>query len=194
MRSILLCITKYITDVVRPWVRDSLGVGNALGLRHTGEVMKKLLRRIRGALGMGLVWAAGWAVVGGGIMEAFVDPHGAILDMWPQTLAIVGFVGGVVFSTLLGIAERRRRFGELSIPRFTAWGAVAGLLLGILVGTPKAELPQWLLRIVIIGPTTLLSAASAAASLALARRAEKRDLLDAGADVAEVGRTEGQAS
>jgi hypothetical protein len=156
--------------------------------------VKKLLRRIRGTLGMGLVWAAGWAVVGGGIMEAFVDPRGAILDMWPQTLAIVGFVGGVVFSTLLGIAERRRRFGELSIPRFAAWGAVAGLLLGVLVGTPKAELPQWLLRVVIIGPTTLLSAASAAASLALARRAEKRDLLDAGADVAAVGRTEGQAS
>jgi hypothetical protein len=56
-------------------------------------------------------------------MEAFVDPHGAILDMWPQTLAIVGFVGGVVFSAVLGIAERRRRFGELSIPRFSAWGA-----------------------------------------------------------------------
>ena len=116
--------------------------------------MKKLLRRIRGALGMGLVWAAGWAVVGGGIMEAFIDPNGAILDMWPQTLAIVGFVGGVVFSVVLGFADGVAGLANCRFPDSPHWGAVAGLLLGVLVGTPKAELPQWLLRLVIIGPMT----------------------------------------
>ena len=77
--------------------------------------MQKWLRRIRGAVGMGFIWAVGWAVVGGGVMEAFVDPKGASIDMWPQTLGIAGFLGGVVFSMVLGIAAGRRRFEELSL-------------------------------------------------------------------------------
>ena len=46
---------------------------------------------------------------------------------------------------------------------------------------------------VIIGTLTLLSAVSATGSLALARVAEKRELLDANAEVAEVGLTGGEA-
>ena len=46
---------------------------------------------------------------------------------------------------------------------------------------------------VIVGTLTLLSAASASSSLALARLGEERELLDASADVAEVGLTEGEA-
>ena len=43
----------------------------------------------------------------------------------------------------------------------------------------------------IIGPITLLSAVSAGGSLALARRADKLNFLDARADVAKVGVTGG---
>jgi len=145
--------------------------------------MKGWLRRIRGAVGMGLTWAVGWAVVGGGVMEGLVDPHGKILDMWPQTLAIPGFLSGAVFSMLLWVAGGRRRFDELSLSRFGAWGAVAGLLLGVFaVGTGAASgvLPLWLRAAAIIGPVTLLSAASAVGSLALARMAERRRLSDLG--------------
>jgi hypothetical protein len=46
---------------------------------------------------------------------------------------------------------------------------------------------------VVVGTLTLLSAASAAGTLMLARRAEDRDLLEAGAEVAEVGLTRGEA-
>ncbi|MEZ4456503.1 MAG: hypothetical protein R2882_08140 [Gemmatimonadales bacterium] len=138
--------------------------------------MGNWLRRLRGALGMGLSWALVWAVVGGGIMEAFVDPDGRILDMWPQTLAIPGFVGGVVFSVLLGVAERRRRFDELSLGRFASLGAVTGLLLGTLVlGLGAgASLPLWLRLAAIAAPIVALSTGSAAGVLALARFTGRR--------------------
>jgi hypothetical protein len=83
--------------------------------------MKKWLRRIRGAVGMGLTWAAGWAFVGV-LIELLIDPNGSLVDVWVTALAIPGFLGGAVFSAVLRIAEGRRRFDELSLPRFGAWG------------------------------------------------------------------------
>ena len=47
-----------------------------------------------------------------------------------MTLGIPGFFGGVIFSMMLGMAEGRRRFDELSLVRFGVWGAVTGVLLG----------------------------------------------------------------
>jgi hypothetical protein len=120
-------------------------------------------------------------VVGGAIMEGIVDPHGRILDMWPQTLAIPGFLGGVSFAALLSFAEGRRRFDELSLPRCTAWGAVVGLLLGVAAvstGMGRDVLPLWLRTLVLIAPITLGASASASATLSVARlsarRAERR--------------------
>lgn len=74
-----------------------------------------------------------------------------------------------------------------------AWGALPGLLLGIvpfLVGEPTSERPLWLLGVVFISSTTLLGAVSAAGTLALARKAEKRELPGASTDVVDVGRTQ----
>ena len=140
--------------------------------------MQTWLRRVRGALGMGLLWAAGGIGVGGTIeLLDNVLPGGlamaSAVDMWPQTLAIPGFLGGVVFAVVLGVAAGRRRFDELSLPRFAAWGAVAGLLLGGLgmaLGAP----------VVFAAITTLASAVAAAGSLTLARMAERRTPLAAG--------------
>jgi hypothetical protein len=151
--------------------------------------MKPWLRRIRGAVAMGLTWAAVWAPVGV-LIGMIVDPDGSMDEMWVAVGAYPGFLGGVVFSAVLGIAARRRRFDELSLSRVGAWGAVAGLLVGALpfaVGESTSKLPLWLLGVVTIGSITLLSGVSAAGSLALARMAEKQEPLDAGADVAGVG-------
>jgi len=143
--------------------------------------VKLWLRRIRAAFGMGLAWAAAGAVVGG-LFEAIDNvlpgalPFIARVDMWPQTLAIPGFLGGVVFSGVLAIAGSHRRFGELSPLRFAAWGAVAGLLLGGLALAAGA--PAFFIAI-----TTLWSALAAAGSLALASMAEKRELLGDGKGV-----------
>ncbi len=151
--------------------------------------MEKWLRRTRGAVGMGLTWAAAWGLVVGMLIELFVDPHGEIADIWPAVLGIPAFFGGVFFSLVLGVAARGRRFDELSLARFAAWGALAGLLVGVLpfvLGSPERNTPAWRLAVVIIVPITLLSAVSAAGSLAIARRAEKQESLDAGAGVAAV--------
>lgn len=153
--------------------------------------MKRWLRRIRGAFGMGLAWAVAGAVVGG-FFEAVDNvlpgalPFVSRVDMWPQTLAIPGFLGGVVFSVVLAIAGSRRRFGELSLPRFAAWGAVAGLLLGGLAMAAGAP-------ILFLGIMTVASVITASGSLALARMAEKRELLDAGENEARAGSAEGDA-
>lgn len=160
--------------------------------------MKNLLRRIRGAVGMGLTWAIGWGSVGG-LIELIYNlwpgfPLGPVVDIWPFVLAIPGFLGGVVFSVVLRIAAGRRRFDELSLPRFAAWGAVAGLLLGGLLraaGIGDAA-PLWLQLAVLGGPTALLGAISASGTLALARRAQRRELVAGDAEVADVGLTEAE--
>ncbi len=172
---------------------------------HREVVMKKWLRRIRGAVGLGLTWAAGWALFGVliGVTSILLPglPWHFIFDVFDAplpALAIPGFVGGALFSTVLGIAGRRRRFDELSLPRFGFWGAVGGLLLSLVpaafvtVGLASANVDLWLFTAVIMGPVTLLSAISASGSLMLARMAEDRELLEASEDVAEVGLTEGE--
>ncbi len=152
--------------------------------------MKKWLRRIRGALGMGLTWAAGWSGVFVILMLVGVFGTLGLLDYvrFAVLFGMEGFVGGAVFSVVLGITEGRRRFDELSLRRFAFWGAVGGLLVSMatawVIGSQLADA-------VIAGVVmTLTGAGSAAGSLALARRADDRELLEHGADVAEIGLTE----
>jgi hypothetical protein len=160
-------------------------------------------RRIRGAVGMGVTWALGWAVVGVliGVTSKLVpglpwDSFFRFFDAPLPALAVPGFLGGALFSTVLGIAGRRRRFDELSLPRFAAWGAVGGLLLSLVpaalvavglasLGRPDASL--WQITAVISGPLIVLSALSASGSLLLARKAQDRGSLEAGADETGVG-------
>jgi hypothetical protein len=70
----------------------------------------------------------------------------------------------------------------MSLPRFAGWGAVGGLLLSGTFAWAAGLGGEFL----VLGPVFALAGAGCAAgSLALARRAEERELLDAGADVAE---------
>ena len=171
--------------------------------------MKKWLRRVRGAVGMGLTWAAGWALFGVliGVTSRLLpglpwDSFFEVFDAPLPALAIPGFFGGALFSMVLGIAGRRRRFDELSLPRFAAWGAVGGLLLSLVpaamvaVGLASVDSPDvglWQITATISGPLILLSAVSASGSLMLARMAEDRESLEASDDVAEAGLAQGEA-
>ena len=151
--------------------------------------MKKWLKRIRGAVGMGLTWAAGWFGVGVIIGLVMVVIGGGPVGLVTNSvgLAFAGFGGGAAFSVVLGIAEGRRRFDEMSLPRFAGWGALGGLLLFTLLGGTGGV--SALGSVVAASVLTLLGASSAAGSLALARRAEDRELLKAGEEA--LGLTEG---
>lgn len=124
------------------------------------------------------------------IHNVWPNPLGSLVDIWLAALAYPAFLGGLVFSTVHGIAGRRGRFEELSLPRFAAWGALGGLLLGLLpaalVVVGAASVAE---AAAIVGAVTFLSVVSASGSLMLARMAEERELADASAEVAEVGLT-----
>jgi peptidoglycan/LPS O-acetylase OafA/YrhL len=159
--------------------------------------MKKWLRRIRGALGMGLTWAAAWGVAGTLVMLGFLLVTGSRPDApFPLMFGGAGFVAGVIFSGVLGLVEGRRRFDQMSLSRFAAWGAAAGFLLSatFVLAVSLAGDPGFLRNLVVVGPVFAVAAAgSAAGSLALARRAQDRELLGTTDDVTAVGPSEGDA-
>jgi hypothetical protein len=135
--------------------------------------MKPWIKRVRAAVVMGLMWAAVWAPVGV-LVGLVIDPRDAMDEMWFLVFGYPGFLGGVVFSAVLATRERKRHVDDLSVRRVGAWGAVAGLLVGtlpFLLGTATSRVPLWSLYSAVVGTTTLLSALSAAGTLAIARKA-----------------------
>jgi hypothetical protein len=142
-------------------------------------MMRNLLRRIRGAFGMGVVWAAAWSAVG--LVPRWV--FGFDTDApFPIIFGVLGFVAGVTFSAILVLSEGRRRFDQMSLSRFAAWGAVGGLLLSAILS--RVASLAWG-DVLMIAPTfALASAACASGSLALARRASRRELTGAHGEAA----------
>jgi hypothetical protein len=141
--------------------------------------MQKWLRRIRGAIGMGVIWAAAWSAAGAVPRWVFGVNTDAPL---PLVFGLFGFLAGVVFSGVLALTEGRRRFDQMSLPRFAGWGAMGGLLLSALFA--KVASLGWG-DVLALAPTlAVASAVCASGSLALARRAVRRELPDRG-DTAE---------
>lgn len=148
----------------------------------------KWLKRIRSAIGMGLLWAVAWAGFGLliGVSSLLLpwlpwDSFFRVFDAPLPALALPGFIGGVIFSLVLAVAEQRRAFDDLSITRFGRWGALGGLLLSLvpvtmvslgLGSTEGATLGIWQFTAIISPALTALSAASAAGTLAIARRSK----------------------
>jgi hypothetical protein len=161
-----------------------------------GSGMKKWLRRLRGAIGMGLTWAAAWGAAGTIVMLGFLLRTGSRPDApFPIMFAAAGFVAGLVFSGVLGLVDGRRRFDQTSLPRFAAWGAAGGFLLAatFVMAVSLSGSPGFLWNLVVVGPLFAVAAAgSAAGSLALARRAQGRELLETTGDLTARGLPEGE--
>jgi hypothetical protein len=147
--------------------------------------MRTLLRRIRGAIGMGVTWAAACFVVG--VVPRWVFGINTDVPI-PLVFGVFGFLAGVTFSGLLALTEGRRGFDQMSLPRFAGWGAMGGLLLSALFA--KAASLGWGDVLAIAPMFALASAVCASGSLAVARRAVRRELPDIRRDTAEAELTE----
>ena len=147
--------------------------------------MRKWLRRIRGAIGMGFTWGAAWS--GAGIVLAVVTRFRADAP-FPLVFGVLGFIAGVIFSALLVLTEGGRTLDQMSLPRFAGWGAVGGLLLSALFA--RAASLGWG-DVLAVAPTFALACAvCASGSLAMARRAVRRDLPDSRGETAEAALTD----
>jgi hypothetical protein len=153
--------------------------------------MKQWGRRIRAAIGMGLIWAVAWS--GAGSLLARVA--GIYTDVPFGLLAAqFGFVIGIIFSAILVGIEGRRGFECTSLSRFAAWGAASGLLLtGVfVVGAALRGGAVWGELLLFGPPLAVASAICAAGSLAIARRAERRELAGGSGHPAEAELTENE--
>ena len=147
--------------------------------------MQNWLRRIRGAIGMGLGWGAAWSAAGS--VPRWVFGFNADAP-FPLIFGVLGFIAGVTFSGLLVLTEGRRRFDQMSLPRFAGWGAMGGLLLSALF--VKAASLGWGEMLALAPTFALACAVCASGSLALARRATRRELPDSRGDTAEAELTD----
>ena len=147
--------------------------------------MRTWLRRIRGAIGMGITWAAAWFVAGSVPRWVFGVNTDAPL---PLVFGLFGLMAGMVFSAVLALTEGRRSFDQMSLPRFAAWGAVGGLLLSALVARTMSL--GWG-DVLALAPTlAVASAVSASGSLAMARRAARKELPESRGNTGEVELTD----
>ncbi len=154
-------------------------------------MIERLMRRLRGLVGVGLTWGTLWGAIGAGIgfVLGRLDPLLWTLDnpvtLWGLGMAAYGFVSGVGFGTLLMLREGSKRLGELSLGRVALWGvlgsaAVPLLFLGFFqAGTTVVDI------LGAMGVTALLGGVFAPGAVAIARRAElaspdERDLLGDG--------------
>ena len=167
--------------------------------------MNTWLKRIRGAVGMGLTWAGLWSAVGAVVaVSTWTNLPGlpTRLDWivgFAAQFAVLGFVGGVAFSTVLGVIEGRRRFDQMSLPRFAVWGALGGLAMWAARGSIGDSVMGFLNTVGVPGLNwsyalsggiiAILGAGCSTGSLLLARRIDDRELLEAGEGVAGVGQT-----
>lgn len=153
--------------------------------------MSKWRRRIRGAIGMGLTWGFAW--FGAGVILLLLVGFGAADVPFPLGFGLLGFLAGATFSGILGVVEGRRRFDQMSLPRFAGWGAVGGLLLSVIFVLAVASFGDTTLEILGLAPVfALAGAGSAAGSLALARMAEDRESLEPSEDAADAGLSSGR--
>jgi hypothetical protein len=136
----------------------------ARGRRY--RTMIKLLRRLRGALAIGVTWAVMWIAIGLVLFAVIriVSPEdiepGEGLDVALPILGLVGFLSGLGFAGLLSLIERRARLDELSLARVALWGLLGSAAIPWLIGGDGSN--GW-----VTGP---MGAIFATASVAIARR------------------------
>jgi len=89
--------------------------------------MNKFLRKLRGAIGVGLTWGILWALIAFviGLVIGVVDPDSIDPGESPPIIAgivgLTGFVCGLAFSAILSHTENRKTIRDLSPLRAAVW-------------------------------------------------------------------------
>lgn len=135
--------------------------------------MTKFLKGAGQAIGLGLLWALAAAMVAL-FIEAAIDPHGEIVDVWIAALGYPAFFGGILFFSLVRLLEGRRRFTQVSMARAAVSGALTGLLLPVFLlvlvygfSDPHGPAP-WRLLVVLTGVMMLAMAIAGPATVVFA--------------------------
>jgi hypothetical protein len=139
--------------------------------------MKGFLRRLRGVIGTGIIWAFGFAAFNS-IVALFQG--GGWAPFW-GAISIGGFFGFVLgsgFASILSLTEGHRTLGELSLPRVGFWGAVGGFLFTVAFNLVFGGTIYWGAVLTV----ALFSAGFSSGSVALAKRSDAK--LIEGADEA----------
>ena len=156
--------------------------------------MPKWLRRVRATVAMGITWALVWAPVGP-IIGMIVDADGSMDEPWILIGALPGFVAGMVFSIVIGIAARKRRLDELSVPRFAGLGALAGVIVSAIpfaIGDLNDSISVVPFVAILTSSLAAASAASASATLWIAKRAQQKELRAGYDNLENVGLSESE--
>ena len=151
--------------------------------------MKIIMRRLRGALGNALVWAAAWfaasvvMVVG---LYLFGDHEWQTfardLVKFSSEMAAIGFVTGAAFSLYLAGAYRHESLDDLSLVPFTLGASFVTLIVSIAVSGGITLFQGWgwetfrldKLFVPILLPAAILGGITGFGSLRLASIAERR--------------------
>jgi len=134
--------------------------------------MHRLLRRLRGLLGLGVFTGAAWAFVGLviGTVVLLVDPAVVGEGEGPGWIAFYfgrsGLVAGLVAGLVLAATEGHRSGARLRLSRMALWGALGGLSIPWLAAGPQAMLPFFV----------VLGAGTGGVTWALARRGERLEV------------------
>jgi hypothetical protein len=145
--------------------------------------MKLSLRRLRGALGTALTWAAAW--FGAGFLFITLNhvlgliPFRVYTELflsnalrYATQMALVGFVTGGTFSLYVASTFRRERLEDLSPGRFALGGALVAVLLSLGLLGVSPGYGVLLLRDlgVPLGMAAVLGGGTSYASIKLAQR------------------------
>ncbi len=137
--------------------------------------MKNLLRRVRGFIGMGLTWSAGFI--------AFMTGYALILGQFAGFVSMlplfgsIGFLMGGTFGGFLALTERSKRLEDLSLRRVALWGGLGGAIAITAASLMLGAFPPWGFFTVLTG----VSAAFAAGQVAIARTGGE-SLIEGGGD------------
>ena len=131
--------------------------------------MSLYLRKLRGVTLISLIWAPVWAAMFTlltYVLQLFLPPDGDVGTLrMMSVIGRVGLVSGGIFGILLSLNESGKAIRHLSLGRAVAWGVLSSAVYPVLTG--RANQVFW---------TCTFGAVVALTLVALARRAELRDL------------------